>query len=310
MKRGGITVRGDHFSLLIWNIVCGEQCDLVKINLALSKAAHSRGAAVLKSREDREGRELLLEIGSGPYPTHKIVITKAARAAGDADRGRDERPMLAIVIDDFGYSKNGIIAEFLALDIPITCSVIPALPHSAALVTRARAAGKEVMLHLPMEPEEKWAYDVAPVTTGMGAPEIEAMVVAYLAGMEGVTGVNNHMGSQATRDERVMRAVLSVLKKRDLFFLDSLTSPQSIAYTAARELGVKAARNDLFIDDDTQEREIVEERLNRLIERARRHGSAVGIGHPHRWTLDALAHMESSLKRSGVRLVFVSELVQ
>jgi polysaccharide deacetylase 2 family uncharacterized protein YibQ len=309
MKRGGITVQGEHFSLLIWRIACGERCDLVKINLAFTRAARSRGASILKSREDRDGRELLLEIGSGPYTTHKIVITTEAGDAGARETERDTTPKLAIVIDDFGYSSNGIIEAFLKLDIPITCSVIPTLPHSKTIVARARAAGKEAILHLPMEPEEQHAYDVAPVTTGMSSPQIEEMVRSYVAGMDGVVGANNHMGSRATQDERVMRAVLAVLKERKLFFLDSLTSPRSIAYNSAIQMGVKTARNDLFLDDDTQERERVEERLLELIERAKRNGSAVGIGHPRRWTLDALANMESILKQSGVRLVYLSELV-
>lgn len=310
VKRDGVTMRGKHVSLLVWRIACGEACDLVKINLSLTRAARSRGASILESREDRDGRELLLEIGSGPYATHKIVVSTERRAEGDSARARDARPIVAIVIDDFGYSQNGIVKAFLELDIPITCSVIPALPHSGRLAARAREAGKEVILHLPMQPEEEWAYDVEPVTTAMSAAEIETMVETYLAGMQGIVGVNNHMGSRATQDERVMDAVLSVLEKRGLFFLDSLTSPRSIAYNAARRLGVKTARNDLFIDDNTQERELVEKRLRQLIERARRHGTAIGIGHPHRWTLDALSNMATSPEHSDVRLVFLSEVVR
>jgi polysaccharide deacetylase 2 family uncharacterized protein YibQ len=136
------------------------------------------------------------------------------------------------------------------------------------------------------------------------------MVESYLAALTGVVGVNNHMGSKATQDERVMHAVLSVLKRHRLFFLDSLTSPRSIAYNSAIEMGVKTARNDLFIDDNTRDPERVMKRIQRLIERAKRNGTAVGIGHPHRWTLEAISRMEPSLAQSGVRMVFLSELVR
>jgi uncharacterized protein len=117
------------------------------------------------------------------------------------------------------------------------------------------------------------------------------------------------MGSLATTDARVMRIVCKVLGDRHLFLLDSLTSPKSVAYNTAVSDGVPAASNSLFIDDSTERSEDVEARLRELMEIARVHGRAVGIGHPHPWTLEALRNSLDYLETSGVELVTVCDLV-
>jgi polysaccharide deacetylase 2 family uncharacterized protein YibQ len=143
----------------------------------------------------------------------------------------------------------------------------------------------------------------------MSQEEITALVERYIESLAGIDGVNNHQGSLATTDVRVMKSVLGVIRSHDLFFLDSLTSPKSVAYNVARELGVPAARNRVFLDDDTESPDTVAERLRQLVELAQTHGSAIGIAHPHRWTLDALIESESYLKNSGVVLVSVCTII-
>jgi polysaccharide deacetylase 2 family uncharacterized protein YibQ len=135
-------------------------------------------------------------------------------------------------------------------------------------------------------------------------------VSKYVESLPGIDGVNNHQGSLATADERVMRAVLATLGRYDLFFLDSLTSAKSLAYNTARELGVPAARNRVFVDADTEDIEVVEERLRGLVATALRSGSAIGIGHPHLWTLEAIKANKTYIENAGVELVYVSELVE
>jgi polysaccharide deacetylase 2 family uncharacterized protein YibQ len=219
-------------------------------------------------------------------------------------------PKVAIVIDDFGYNRNGVVEAMLALDVPLTISILPTLPHSRRILERARELGRCTLLHLPMEPEEDVTPDIPPVTTAMDAREIAALVARYVESMPGIDGVNNHQGSLATTDERVMRTVLDTLEGYDLFFLDSLTSAKSLAYNVARELGVPAARNSVFLDADTEDPVVVEERLRRLVAVAQRAGSAIGIGHPHRWTLEAIEANTAYLENAGVELVYVSELVE
>jgi polysaccharide deacetylase 2 family uncharacterized protein YibQ len=220
------------------------------------------------------------------------------------------RPKLAIVIDDFGYSRDKTVQGFFAIDLPLTLSVIPTLPQSKHCLQRARETGKQAMLHLPMEAEENGGKpDVAQVLVSMSSAEIAGIVDEYLEESPEIVGVNNHQGSVATQDVRVMTVVLGVVKSHDLFFFDSLTSSRSIAYNTAKQLGIPTARNDIFIDADTDEQEVVEARLERLLEIARNRGFAIGIGHPKRWTLDALRSYEKTLKHSGVEIVFLSVLV-
>jgi hypothetical protein len=191
----------------------------------------------------------------------------------------------------------------------MTVSVIPSLPHSQDAATLARKLGKEILLHLPMEPVEPVKSDVDVVLTSMNDRDIRDLVERYAGELPYVSGANNHMGSLATQDERVMKAVLSVLKSRGLFFLDSLTSGKSVAYNTARSMGVGSARNDLFLDAETEDPGVIEKRLERLISIAKRNGSAIGIGHPKRWTLEALKRSAEMIEQSGVELVFVSEVI-
>jgi len=122
--------------------------------------------------------------------------------------------------------------------------------------------------------------------------------------------VNNHLGSVATQNMRAMVAVMKVLEPRRLYFFDSLTSNKSVAYTAARSLGIRAARNDLFIDADTDDPEVVGARLDRLLDIAKTRGYAIGIGHPRPWTWAAVLAFEGRAKAAGAELVFLSDLVE
>ncbi len=306
-------IRGAERKVIIWNIECVGECDLIKINLALTGAVRRLGAAVRSSRESDDGETLFFEAGSRKAPTQRIVIRRSGAISLEKQRdavGTSEFAMLSLVIDDFGYSRNGIVNAFMSLDLPLTLSVIPSLLFSSYSLERAEERGKEVILHLPMEPENKVEYDVPPVTTAMSGRDIGRMVEEYVSELPGIKGVNNHMGSKATTDTRVMKAVMKVLKDRRLFFLDSLTSPRSVAYNTAVDAGVPAERNDLFIDAGTEDPSVIEKRLQRLIDIAKIKGHAVGIGHPRPWTLEALKNSEALLKNSGIHLVFLSRLVE
>jgi polysaccharide deacetylase 2 family uncharacterized protein YibQ len=177
------------------------------------------------------------------------------------------------------------------------------------VIALAREGNKETILHMPMEAENH-AGETPMVLTTMSSREISALVDRCLREHPGVLGVNNHMGSRATQDGRAMDAVMSVIKAHGLFFLDSLTSPKSIAYNTAKRLGVPTARNGLFLDADTEDYLVVEERLLRLLDIAKRRGTAIGIGHPRQWTYRAIKRNEEVLKESGVEVVFVSELMR
>jgi len=170
---------------------------------------------------------------------------------------------------------------------------------------------REIMLHLPMQPQGYPATDPGPkaVLVGMSAAEIRDRLNDALASLTNVTGVNNHMGSAATSDLPTMSTLMSLLRERDLFFVDSLTSARSVAYHEAVRAGIPAARNRIFLDYDSENEITIAANLAQLVRSARSAGFAVGIGHPHRATAAVLAREIPRLMKEGVRFVTVSELL-
>jgi polysaccharide deacetylase 2 family uncharacterized protein YibQ len=316
--RKRIRVRGDHtppqpgaeYQPLRWDIPCDESADLILINVALTGAVRHAGAVLRNAEESNDGRMLTYVVGTHTRDTHRLTIRRLAPEAV-TQHLRETRPLprVAIVIDDFGYARGGVPGEILELKLPLTISILPGLRFSRAMLDDARAHRRCVLLHLPMEGREPYDPDLPAITTGMSEAEIASLVGEYMERLPGVDGVNNHQGSLATADARVMRAVCAALKPYGVFFLDSLTSPKSVAYNVAVDSGLRAASNTIFLDDGTDRREDVEDRIRELIGLARKRGSAVGIGHPHPWTLEALQASIDDLDAAEVQVVTVCELV-
>ena len=295
---------------LRWDIPCDETADLILINVALTGAIRRIGAVVRRAEESDDGRTLFYDVGTNTRDTHRLTIRRLAPEAV-TQHLRDTKPLprVAILIDDFGYSRGGVPREILDLKLPLSIAILPELRFSRAVLADARARKRCVLLHLPLEGREPADPDLPAITTGMSDAEIASLVGEYMESLPGVDGVNNHQGSIASADARVMHAVCAALKPYDVFFLDSLTSAKSVAYTMAVDSGLRAASNTLFLDDATDRREDVEDRIRELIRLARKHGSAIGIGHPHPWTLDALQASIDDLDAAEVQLVTVCELI-
>ncbi|MCK5619196.1 MAG: divergent polysaccharide deacetylase family protein, partial [Candidatus Krumholzibacteria bacterium] len=291
--------------LLLWRIACDPSHTYVLINVALSKAVRNDGGTVRRSEETDDGNTLLFTVGTRKYDTHRLTFTRAAPSVVT----RPPLPKLALVIDDLGYSRNGVVKDILSIDLPLTISVLPSLPYSTFALERAQKEGKCTILHLPMEPDEEQGSDLPMVTTEMETRDIQRLVERYIQSMPGIEGVNNHQGSRATADRRVVDAVMDVIKAYDLYFLDSLTSSKSIAYNAAKDMGIASARNNGFLDADTEDPEVVERRIRQLVATAKERGTAIGIGHPRPWTLEALENTKVFLKNADVELVFLSDIV-
>jgi polysaccharide deacetylase 2 family uncharacterized protein YibQ len=157
---------------------------------------------------------------------------------------------IAVVIDDFGNSMEGT-EQMLQLPIKLTVAVMPFLPTTKQDAEAAHAKGHDVIVHLPMEPvrgPRSWLGPGA-ITTNLTDGEIRKRVEAAIADVPHAIGMNNHMGSKATADKRVMRIVLQVCKDKGLFFLDSRTSYKTVVPMVAREVGVITLHNDVFLDD-------------------------------------------------------------
>jgi hypothetical protein len=217
---------------------------------------------------------------------------------------------VALIFDDAGASVAQL-EPILSLGRPVTIAVLPGLPASRAVAERAAAAGLEVLLHLPLEPEEtENARPLGPggVTTAMSDEEIAAVVRDGLVDVPGAVGVNGHMGSKATADRRVMTAVLAVVRERGLFFVDSRTTVRTVALPVARALGVPATERTVFLDNE-DDPAYIGGQIERLLEAGRAKGWAIGIGHAQRITAEVLRHYLPEFEKAGLVLVPVSALV-
>lgn len=213
---------------------------------------------------------------------------------------------LALIVDDCGQwpqTERG----FIALDVPVTLSVLPGVRYGGQIAREAARAGKGVMLHLPMETLSGLNPGPGKVTTEMSDAEIVAQVQADLADVPLARGVNNHEGSKASADSRVMHDVASVLADRGLFFIDSRTSAASVGETEAHAAGVPTAARDVFLDNRADVA-YSESQLLQAAAIARRTGSAIAIGHPRPTTLAAVRALIPQLEASGIRFVLAGEL--
>lgn len=218
------------------------------------------------------------------------------------------RPRVAIIIDDLGYDFR-LAERFLQLDRSLTVSVLPQSPFSRRIVQSANDRGMEVMLHLPMEPEEYPRIDPGPgaLVSTMSPDELIARLNDNLNRLPGTSGVNNHMGSRLTADADRMNQIFSVLKQRGLFFVDSRTTPETVTRQAARLFHVPYAQRDIFIDH-TEIPERIREQITNLIQHAETYGVGIGIAHPHDETYQVLRDVLPEL-RKRVELVPASRVV-
>ena len=240
-----------------------------------------------------------------PVPGVAVILLLLAAVAA----AEDTRPRIAIIIDDLGYLKAAG-ERVIELPGPVACAILPHTPYSRQLAVRANAAGKQVLLHLPLQPVEQL------MPLGMGSIDIDnthsqlaKILTADLASVPHANGVNTHMGSLLTQHPGHMAWLMQELGQRgDLYFVDSYTTPSSVALRLAQEHGVPSTRRHVFLDSEVS-RAAVAEQFSRLKNRARVHGEAIAIGHPYEVTLDYLEYALPQLEREGIALVPVSELV-
>jgi polysaccharide deacetylase 2 family uncharacterized protein YibQ len=220
------------------------------------------------------------------------------------------RSQVAIVIDDLGWNLEAARA-LLDLDVPLSFAILPNAPYRTVIAQEARRRGRDILLHLPMEPYKYPHVDPGrPVLLStMNTSELAAEVEVALAALPPVVGVNNHMGSRLTEDRKAMRAVMQRIKRHNLFFLDSRTSQKSLASQVAREMGVRTAERQVFLDNETETTKI-HGQLDQLTTLARVRGNAIGTGHPHPETVQALRHALPGLQQAGIEIVPISRLVQ
>jgi polysaccharide deacetylase 2 family uncharacterized protein YibQ len=209
------------------------------------------------------------------------------------------QPVISIIIDDLGKTL-GDGKRVLRLPGPVACAFLPRAPYTSELAVAAHAVGKEVMLHLPMDSVDGRRLDAGGVTLNMTHRQFVDVVAADL---------NNHMGSLLTRHPGHMLWLMQELQRRaPMFFVDSRTTDATVARQLADENNVPSTDRNVFLDNRL-DAEAIEYQFDRLLRLARKHGSAVAIGHPHPQTLAQLEKRLPLLKEAGVRLVPVADVI-
>jgi uncharacterized protein len=255
------------------------------------------------------GNTLRITLRSAGIATHRIQIEIVpARATENSEIASSGKPRLAILLDDLG-SDRGVADAIFALHVPVTISVLPYKVHSQEIAQEARKRGCEVLLHLPMQSLANEMPEQQELRPGLSRDDVERIVTNMLEAVPEADGVNNHQGSQATSNRALMDELMPVLKDAGVFYVDSRTTAETVAYETARRAGVKTAFRNVPFLDDIQNQAAVKRQLQIAIQGAKEKGEAIAIGHPHTATLEALREMLPQAKKQGVQLVFVSDVV-
>ena len=219
---------------------------------------------------------------------------------------------LAVVIDDFGYHGEGT-EEMLSLSIPFTAAVMPFSAYSKEDAGAVEAAGKEAIIHMPMESltgKSEWVGEKG-IFRYMNEEEIRSRIEEAFSIVPKAVGMNNHMGSAVMEDKQTLKIVMEEVGKRQGFFLDSMTSPKTKGAAVAGEGNVPFLQRDVFLDS-TDSLAVVKENIRKAAQVAKDQGSAIAIGHvgPEggRITAQALEALAPILEEEGVQFVFLSEL--
>jgi len=216
-------------------------------------------------------------------------------------------PAIAIIIDDLG-DRHAESSAAVALPGAVACAFLPGSPHTPALAMAAHRAGKEVLVHLPLQPVNGRAHPQV-LATAADATNRDAALAQMLGAVPHAIGVNNHQGSLATADRTAMRWLMRQLAQHRVgYFIDSMTSAQSVAYPLARAYGLPTARRHVFLDN-VQTPEAINASFDELLRQARRRGAAVAIGHPYPATLQVLRERLGQLDKEGVVLLAPSQLI-
>ncbi|RSC28586.1 divergent polysaccharide deacetylase family protein [Pseudomonas putida] len=231
-----------------------------------------------------------------------LLFTLFCLLAGTA-HAAPAKAYMSIIIDDLGQSSERD-SRTLALPGPVTMAIMPDTPHATEFARQAHKAGRTVILHMPMDPA------TGPYAWHPGLPieELARRLDAALLKVPFAAGINNHMGSRMTSQPEAMGWLMGELQRRELFFVDSRTSAATVAGAKAQQADLAHVSRDIFLDD-VRTPEAIAEQLRQGVELARKHGSAVLIGHPYPQTLQVLEREIPRLKAQGVELIELRQMI-
>jgi len=273
-----------------------------KLNFLQLYSSISRNLKSIKdgfvSCEETPNNIFVIKVGKKNVTAYKYIFKSRAPVG-----------YVAIIIDDFGYVYDDLVKNFLRFRYPLTISIIPGLLKSKAIAREASLLSKEVLVHMPMEPLHAVYRDNGfMLLTSQNNSKIRMRIQSAFSLLPNAVGMNNHQGSKATINEKMMKVVLGEINNLNKFFIDSNTNNQSIAYKVARKMRVPAAANKLFIDakDDV---DFMQGQIQRIVNMAIKGENVIAIGHVRKDTYRILIENMPDLEEKGIEFVYVSELV-
>lgn len=216
-------------------------------------------------------------------------------------------PKLAIIIDDIGNSLHRGL-DAIALPGAVSFAVMPHRKHSHVLAERAGRLGKDVLLHAPMSTQNGFPLGSGALHAGLSEKAFKDKLRFAIDSMPYVTGMNNHMGSKLTTKLHAMAWVMEVAKEKQLFFVDSRTHADSVAFSTAKTFGIATAQRDVFLDNEAN-LDHIHQQFKKALNIASQYGSAILIGHPYPETIYYLQHVLPQLKNQDIELVGISKLL-
>jgi len=254
-----------------------NRMDLNYANMIITGQIELAGGKILKGEEKYGASLQILEIlDSKNNQKFKLYLKYASK-----EKYKQEKPELAIVVDDFGYFGGELLKRFCKLDSNITFAILPYLNYSKEVMEAAIKSGHETIIHMPMEPLNYPKNDPGPhaIYVHNSKKEIKKQVENYIRQLPLCIGANNHMGSLATADKSVMETVLQVLKRNKMFFIDSRTTSASVAYKTAQEMMIPSFENMMFLDSPDISDETFRNKINRLKKMKEKHKKILVITH-------------------------------
>jgi len=259
-----------------------------------------------------------------PVSREKVKTPKAKKdiplTLGKIERPQKREPVIpeiktrfkvAILIDDIGQDMD-VVDDLLAIDAPLSFAVLPHLPHSKQAAEKVHKRGREILLHLPMEPKSFPETNPGPgaLFAEMTDEEIRALFRRNLEAVPHVQGVNNHMGSRFTEEGEKLAVVLQEIKNRGFYFVDSRTSANSKGRDVAKKIGVRFRERNIFIDNE-QDYEASLQNIMRILRDpgVTKDNTVLLIGHPYPSTVLAIREAIALLRDRGVEFVPVSSIV-
>jgi len=278
-----------------------DKADLKAVEEKLSLLANRYKVSYRAAQGD--GSKTAIEIFDGKKLFSKLVFD------APAGQGQPGQKKIAIVIDDVGYSKD--LSRFLDIGIPITFAVFPHERFTKAVCDELSRKKMPFILHLPMEPDAYPKVDPgkAALLIKMSDAEIKKIFLSDIASTPGAVGVSNHMGSRFTSNLEKMRVVLKLVKDKNLFYFDSVTSTATQAGKAAREAGIQFAENTIFLDN-IDELAVTKKQIQYALKKAIKRGRIAVIGHISRKYLpEAIKESIPDFKKNGVEFVYLTDIV-